>query len=609
MLSAQRIYGSGSPRVRDRGPAEFGIDLRPTLPEDRFDTQPLLIADTLLVADLRLDNRTELLQLLGCSDADASRLADSAVLALAWKLWGAKCLDRIVGDFAIAAYCLLSHRLILARAITGQRPLHYAYADGKLAFASMPTGILAVPGFWHGFDEESLARTLLDIPASHQSTSFANIYRVPAGEAVTISGERVIRRRLWVPDYTEVQRAGGEEFVRAYREVLRKAVTSRMRRLNGPVAAHLSSGFDSSAVATTAALALPSGESLIALTAAPPMGFERTSPRGRIADESALAALTARWHGMRHLIVRSAEPIADRLRAQARLYQDPYRNLINAGWLMSLEAAAAENGASVLLAADLGNLTLNAGNLRSLADFLQRRGLRAWLREASLAFRKQDVRLTGILFNSFGGRLPVRVQQTLIRRFQGVVPKRQLTFLQQHIKDELPALPEEQYGLSSSSSHAERWQYLQSLDYGNIRKASFAETGVETRDPMADRRVIEFSTGLPPEQLLHHGISRPLTKAALADRVPPEVLHSRVRGYQAAHWTELLEPAALRELIEEISSSHAVGEILDLARMREALQQWPSIRSDDFAAYELYAGHLPQAIAVGLFIREYESRH
>jgi hypothetical protein len=30
------------------------------------------------------------------------------------------------------------------------------------------------------------------------------------------------------------------------------------------------------------------------------------------------------------------------------------------------------------------------------------------------------------------------------------------------------------------------------------------------------------------------------------------------------------------------------------------------MRADSFADYELFAGHLPQAIAVGLFVREFE---
>jgi hypothetical protein len=123
---------------------------------------------------------------------------------------------------------------------------------------------------------------------------------------------------------------------------------------------------------------------------------------------------------------------------------------------------------------------------------------------------------------------------------------------------------------------------------------------------MADRRVIEFSTRLPPEQLLCGGISRPLAKAALADRVPPEVLHSRVRGYQAAHWTDLLDQTAMRELLDEISACHAVREILDIAKMRDVLDRWPSMRPEDFEAYELFAGHLPQAIAVGLFVMEHD---
>jgi hypothetical protein len=40
--------------------------------------------------------------------------------------------------------------------------------------------------------------------------------------------------------------------------------------------------------------------------------------------------------------------------------------------------------------------------------------------------------------------------------------------------------------------------------------------------------------------------------------------------------------------------------------MHNAFDKWSTIRPDDFESYELFAGHLPQAIAVGLFVREFE---
>lgn len=606
MLDAQRIYGAGRPRIGAHGPVEFGIDLRRTVPEDAFDTQPIIIGDTLLIADIRLDNRKDLLRQLGQRTAEADSAADSSILALAWDRWGSGCIDRLCGEFAIAAFDGKTHELTLARDTTGQRPLHYARRETCLAFASMPTGILALPDGWQGFNEESLSRLLLDVPYQPTATCFAGIDRISPGEIVTfnINGQKI--RPSWRPNFQELRLADDRAYVEAYREVLDLAVQSHMRRITRPLASHLSSGFDSSAVAATAARLLSPNESLIALTAAPEAGFEGDAPRKRVPDESELAALTAAKHGMRHIVVRRSDPLVDRIRAQVRFCQDPFSNLINSGWLSALDRTAQKNGAGVLLCGDLGNLTLNAGGLRTLADIFRQQGLGAWWREARLSAEQGDARWTGILFNSFGHRLPLTVQDMLIRRFQHIHSKDRLSLINPDFRRAQSAQPLLRLGTRTADSYRQRWELLRTLDFGNLRKASLAETGVETRDPLADLRILKFSTALPREKLLHQGTSRPLSKASLSDRVPTDVLHAKMRGYQASDWSRQIDAKGLRALTEEMSASDTARRMIDLPRLNRLLDAWSGAPDQRFSAYEMFAGHVPQAIAVGLFIREYE---
>jgi hypothetical protein len=67
-----------------------------------------------------------------------------------------------------------------------------------------------------------------------------------------------------------------------------------------------------------------------------------------------------------------------------------------------------------------------------------------------------------------------------------------------------------------------------------------------------------------------------------------------------------LDREAMRELVEEIAASTTVRELLDIPKILRLFDDWPRMRADSFADYELFAGHLPQAIAVGLFVREFE---
>src|SRR5205823_8190992 len=92
----------------------------------------------------------------------------------------------------------------------------------------------------------------------------------------------------------------------------------------------------------------------------------------------------------------------------------------------------------------------------------------------------------------------------------------------------------------------ERLSMLSRMDSGNFRKGTLAGWGLDHRDPMADRRLIEFCLSIPTDQFLRDGIQRSLARRALADRVPQEVLEARSRGLQAIDWHENLTRSRTR---------------------------------------------------------------
>lgn len=600
MLNALAPYGENSSEMMIAPGAAFGVRSS-SRERDYLDRGTRSPGGPLIAGDVRLDNRAELSARLERAQPGPS---DESVVAALLRAEGSGALERVVGDFALASWDSASRQLTLARDTTGQRPLFMARRDSRILFASMPIGLLAVPGLWRGFDRYTLARIIADVRPEPQATSYVGVHRVLPGHRVMLTAENQIEKPLWEPDFTPLQLRNSNEYIDAYREQIDRAVGSRIERRVSAVAAHLSSGLDSSAVAATAAQLVGAQERLIALTAAPPLGFDaRTAPRGRMHDESELASLTAGQHAMKHIIVRSSGSLVKRMRRQARLYQDPYRNHINTGWMFELSAAAARSGASRILSGELGNLTLNAGGLAVLSD-MRKQSLWRWLEEAHAVKREQDVRWRGILFSSFGEALPTRIQQGLLARFQDAGRKDGMSFLRPDLASSTNLM--EQAHQTSGYTALERWQVIRSLDYGNLRLGSLAETGLETLDPTADRRVIGFSLRLPTDQLLRHGVSRPLAKAALADRVPAEVLHSRLRGYQSADWLEQLDAGEIKHAIEEIAANATACELIDMAALRKAVDRWPVADDDRLATYEQFAIHLLLAVAVGLFIVEFD---
>ncbi|MEI9886393.1 MAG: hypothetical protein WDN08_07790 [Rhizomicrobium sp.] len=147
MLAAQAIYGPHDEAQWDMGSLAMGRRLYRTLPEDIHDSQPLSGGDGrwVMVADVRLDNRDELIGELRLSAEQARTMADSALLLSAWERWQENCFDRLVGDYAFAVWDKAKQRLVLARDPLAFRPLQYHRGKDFFAFASMPKGLHALP--------------------------------------------------------------------------------------------------------------------------------------------------------------------------------------------------------------------------------------------------------------------------------------------------------------------------------------------------------------------------------------------------------------------------------------------------------------------------------
>src|SRR5579863_4573367 len=143
MMAAQSIYGRHGEDCWGGGAVALGRRLTRLLPEDVYDTQPLHGRDSafVLVADLRLDNREDLVAELGTSATQAKTMCDAALLLASFERWDDDCVDHLVGDYAFAVWDAQAQRLVLARDIIGSRPLHYHRAEAFFAFASMPKGL------------------------------------------------------------------------------------------------------------------------------------------------------------------------------------------------------------------------------------------------------------------------------------------------------------------------------------------------------------------------------------------------------------------------------------------------------------------------------------
>src|SRR6202035_2067037 len=229
-------------------------------PEDQFDRQPWQGASgALIAADVRLDNRDEVLERIG--------------IAL-WPL--------LHGPFAVAIWDPRRRALTLARDHLGLNVVMWHKSVRFLAFATMPNGLFALDDVPRQLSEEKLADFLVLNHADHATTIYRNVFRLPPAHVMRIEADGSLKRfRYWSPaEIAPIELGCDQAYAEGLRERLDVAVRRQMRSAH-PVGCLLSGGLDSSSVTTLAARALAEkNERLAAFTGVPRRGFARAVAGG-----------------------------------------------------------------------------------------------------------------------------------------------------------------------------------------------------------------------------------------------------------------------------------------------------------------------------------------
>jgi len=144
---------------------------------------------------------------------------------------------------------------------------------------------------------------------------------------------------------------------------------------------------------------------------------------------------------------------------------------------------------------------------------------------------------------------------------------------------------------------------LERLDNGDYRLDSNAR-GLESRDPTADRRLIEFCLSVPDHQYLRKGQTRWLLHRLMGETLPPEIVNARTKGLQAPDWYENLTPR-LPEIKARLLEAKALGidRYLDIDTLIASLDEWPSSGWEKQAMASKYRLRLLRGLSAAAFIR------
>lgn len=162
---------------------------------------------------------------------------------------GIAAVSRLRGMFAFALWDAARRTLFLGRDRFGIKPLHVVRSNGKIAFASELTSLLA-GGFPESreLDRLELRHYLWQKYPSPQGTILSAVRPVPPGHVLEIGpeGERVTA--YWRPPEEPIADPGEEKATETVMELLRRAVR-RQLVADVPLGLFLSGGLDSSTLA------------------------------------------------------------------------------------------------------------------------------------------------------------------------------------------------------------------------------------------------------------------------------------------------------------------------------------------------------------------------
>ncbi len=555
----------GAPRIWSGGDAALGGDALEIIPLNP--SEPASSARAIAV-DARLDNRDELLSILGGDQG----WSNARLILTAYRKWGEDTPAYLLGDFAFALWDPARATLFCARDHLGIRPFLYAKTAGQIVFGSELKAILAFGG-QHQFNETRICDFLTGFVADTHSTDYADIFRLPPGHCLRVRQGTVEVSAYWRPSASASIPAKAS--VEAFADLFAKAVSCRMT----PTAASmLSGGLDSSAISVTAAKSARSPLKTFSLV------FEDCQ------DERLQIDDVLRSGNFSPTLVSGDRvgPFDDfdrMLREQDGLFQAP--TLANN---RQLYLAGAQSGASVLLDGHGGDEVVSHGL--------------GWLKELSLAGRwrslwrnlpaESDVYQTSRLglfltywshfgaarriigkAHRLGARLERRVQRTL---GHAASPPAWRRFINPAFAQDAggearwsKALVAQNAFVTESDQHIAMLNAPIQAHALEVLDRASSHAGIEARYPFWDKRLVEFCLSLEPEDKIRDGWTRYTFRRAMEGVLPKSIQWRRDKfDFTPALATAMCKHN--RALLDEVllTQHNNLSEFVNLPRVQEA---------------------------------------
>jgi asparagine synthase (glutamine-hydrolysing) len=474
---------------------------------------------------------------------------DTEVIVHLYEELGSDCVQKLRGMFAFAIYDTRNRRLLLARDRLGIKPLHYAFADGRLLFGSEIKSILAVAPELATIDQRALWQYMYFGYIPDPATAFLPIRKLPPGHILEFERGTVSLSKYWdLPEYGTHQPGSEEECLEEMEQRLAEAVRIRLIA-DVPLGVLLSGGTDSSTIVA-----------LMARASSRPVKTFSIGFRHADFNEAPYAKLVAERFSTEHHELILEPNLAETVESLTRSLEEPFgdSSILPSYYISRL----ARQHVSVALSGDGGDEAF-AGYERYRIN-LQGRNFN-WMPEGAGDFYRKH----------FHPRLPSRVPGRHLaysislpwteRYLEGISLQpfdREMALLSDDFRaaalgdaDPMSAL-RRYLDQAPARDPLSRVLYLDTKTYlpGDIltkvdRMSMLAS--LEVRIPILDHHFLEWATGLPAEWKMR-GKKQKYIFARLAERVgvPKEVINRPKQGFALPlrHWMR----NELKELIMSV---------------------------------------------------------
>ncbi len=502
--------------------------------------------------------------------------SDTEVILALYEKEGIECFKKLYGMFAIALYDFKQQSLVLVRDRIGEKPLYWSYQNGVFMFAS-ELGALMESGLLHKEIDQSALDAYLQFDYIPTPLSLLKgVGKLEPATILILKKGVISKYKFWSPPKHILQLNEGDAIQKL--DTLLRETVSRELVSDVPLGVFLSGGIDSSTIAYYAQQASTSPIDTFSI------GFDDPS-----FDESAFAREVATYLGTHHHErVVHAKDALELIPNLGEILSEPIADASIVPTLLLSQFA--RKSVTVALGGDGGD-ELFAGYPTFKAETLYR-GYAA-LPKTVRRFIYKTVQTLPVSHSDFSFTYNLRKlvssdEEDMIRRHlewlgtfnelarSTLTTSTRYTNVFQSIEQLLQDFAHND--ANNRLLFAYIRSYLMDKVLVKVDRASM-RYALETRSPLLDHTVVDFTFSLPYSLKYKNGTTKYLLKNMMEGRLPERIIHRKKKGFgiPLARWLvgplrplseELLSPNALRahELFNESEVTRLLNDHMNLRR-------------------------------------------